>query len=108
MASLETTITKLSGGNQQKAIVGRGLELGAGIYLLSEPTRGVDVGARADIYRILADRCASGAGVLLASSDLDEVVGLADRVYVMSRRRVVANVAGSEITSERLLAEATR
>jgi ABC-type sugar transport system ATPase subunit len=107
-ANLETTITKLSGGNQQKAIVGRGLELGAGIYFLSEPTRGVDVGARADIYGILADRCASGAGVLLASSDLDEVVGLADRVYVMSRRRIVANVVGSEITSERLLAEATR
>jgi ribose transport system ATP-binding protein len=102
------TIVKLSGGNQQKAIIARGLEGDAALYLLSEPTRGVDVGARSDIYRILAERCAVGAGVLLASSDLDEVVGLADRVYVMSRRRVVAVVGGSEITSERLLAEATQ
>jgi ABC-type sugar transport system ATPase subunit len=103
-----TSIVKLSGGNQQKTIIARGLEGRAGLYLLSEPTRGVDVGARSDIYRILAERCADGAGVLLASSDLDEVVGLADRVYVMSRRRVVATVAGTAITSERLLAEATQ
>jgi ABC-type sugar transport system ATPase subunit len=101
------TVVKLSGGNQQKAVIARGLEGDAGLFLLSEPTRGVDVGARADIYRILAERCAAGAGVLLASSDLDEVVGLADRVYVMARRRVVAVVSGAEITSERVLAEAT-
>jgi ABC-type sugar transport system ATPase subunit len=105
---VEQGIAKLSGGNQQKALLARGLEAGAELFLLSEPTRGVDVGARADIYRLLGERCADGAAVLVASSDLDEVVGLADRVYVMSRRRVTDCVSGAAIESERLLEAATR
>jgi ABC-type sugar transport system ATPase subunit len=102
------SVSALSGGNQQKTVVGRWLEKGVDLLLLSEPTRGVDVGARSEIYRILAERCTAGAAVFLASSDLDEVVGLADRVVVMSRGRVAAELSGSEITAERLLEAATR
>ncbi|MBX5441544.1 MAG: sugar ABC transporter ATP-binding protein [Solirubrobacteraceae bacterium] len=101
-------VAKLSGGNQQKAVLGRWLERGADVLLLSEPTRGVDVGARAEIYRLLGDLCAGGRSVLLASSDLDEVVGLADRVHVVSRGRVVSVLAGDEVRHDRVLEVATR
>ncbi|HWV86595.1 MAG TPA: sugar ABC transporter ATP-binding protein [Capillimicrobium sp.] len=101
-------VAKLSGGNQQKAVLGRWLERGADVLLLSEPTRGVDVGARAEIYRLLGELCAGGRSVLLASSDLDEVVGLADRVHVVSRGRVVAVLAGEDLRHERVLEAATR
>ena len=107
-ARVETRVATLSGGNQQKAVLGRWLEAEADLLLLSEPTRGVDVGARAEIYRILARRAAGGAAVLMASSDLDEVVGLADRVYVVSRGRVAAELAGPAITPEAVLEAATR
>jgi ribose transport system ATP-binding protein len=76
--------------------------------MLAEPTRGVDVGARAEIYAILASRCEAGAAVFIASSDIDEVAGLADRVLVMAKGRMVEHLAGSAITAERLLEAATR
>ena len=101
-------VAKLSGGNQQKAVLGRWLERGSDILLLSEPTRGVDVGARAEIYRLLGELCAGGRSVLLASSDLDEVVGLADRVHVVVRGQVVAELAGDDLRHDRVLEAATR
>ena len=107
-ARTEARVRGLSGGNQQKTVLGRWLEAGADLFLLSEPTRGVDVGARAEIYEILGRLCERGAAILVASSDLDEVVGLADRVYVITRGRVVATLEGDEITHERVLEAATR
>ncbi len=104
----EALISSLSGGNQQKVVVGRWLERGADVLMLSEPTRGVDVGARAEIYAILASRCDAGAAVFIASSDIDEVAGLADQVVVMAKGRIVERLAGSAITTERLLEAATR
>lgn len=97
----------LSGGNQQKAVVGRWLEYGADLLLLAEPTRGVDVGARADLYAILASLCQAGAGILLASSDIDEVAGLADRVHVLVRGSNVATFERPDVDVERLLRAAT-
>jgi ABC-type sugar transport system ATPase subunit len=104
----EGYVANLSGGNQQKAVLCRWLAAGADLLLLSEPTRGVDVGARAEIYELLGRLCESGAGVFAASSDLDEVVGLADRVYVMARGRMVAHFEGADVTHERILEAATR
>ena len=107
-ARTEARVRGLSGGNQQKTVLGRWLEAGADLFLLAEPTRGVDVGARAEIYELLGRLCERGAAILVASSDLDEVVGLADRVYVITRGRVVATLEGDEITYERVLEAATR
>lgn len=82
-------ITAFSGGNQQKALVGRWLEHGVRVLLLSEPTRGVDVAARAAIHGLIRELAAAGVGVLVASTDLDEVVDIADRIVVVADGRLV-------------------
>ncbi len=94
----------LSGGNQQKVLLGRWLERSSRVLVLIEPTRGVDVGARQDIYRALRDLAADGVAVLISTSDYEEAVQVADRVYVMSKGEIVADLAGDEITTKRLLA----
>ncbi|MEX2183580.1 MAG: sugar ABC transporter ATP-binding protein, partial [Chloroflexota bacterium] len=96
----------LSGGNQQKVLLGRWLERESRVLVLIEPTRGVDVGARQDIYRALRDLSADGVAVLISTSDYEEAVQVADRVYVMARGEIVADLTGEEITTTRLLAAA--
>jgi ribose transport system ATP-binding protein len=95
----------LSGGNQQKVLLGRWLERSARVLVLIEPTRGVDVGARQDIYKALRELAAQGVAVLISTSDYEEAVQVADRVYVMAKGRVVAHLSGDEVTTARLLAE---
>jgi ribose transport system ATP-binding protein len=95
-------IGTLSGGNQQKVLLGRWLERQSHALLLVEPTRGVDVGARQEIYRSIRALSAQGVGVLIPTSDYEEVVQVADRVAVMARGRIVARLAGDEITTEAL------
>jgi ribose transport system ATP-binding protein len=95
----------LSGGNQQKVLLGRWLERDSRVLVLIEPTRGVDVGARQEIYRAIRELAAGGVGVLVATSDYEEVVQLADRAAVMGRGRIVARLAGAEITTARLTEE---
>jgi ribose transport system ATP-binding protein len=92
----------LSGGNQQKVLLGRWLETGSRVLVLVEPTRGVDVGARAEIYRSIRQLAAEGVGVLVVTSDYEEVVQVADRAVVMARGRVSANLTSDEISVERL------
>lgn len=96
----------LSGGNQQKVILGRWLERGARVLLLTDPTRGVDVGARQEIYRELRSLTEQGIGVLVSTSDAEEAYQLADRTLVMSRGRVTSELEGDEIRISRLVAEA--
>jgi len=96
----------LSGGNQQKVILGRWLERGARVLLLTDPTRGVDVGARAEIYRVLRSLTAQGMGVLVSTSDAEEAYQLADRTVVMSRGRIAGELKGDEIRIERLVEQA--
>lgn len=84
MAGLEQPIRNLSGGNQQKAVFGRWVLAGSSVLLLDEPTRGVDVGAKVEIYNIINDVTSRGGAVLMVSSDLPEVLGMSDRVLVMS------------------------
>lgn len=95
-------IGTLSGGNQQKVLLARWLEQGSTILALVEPTRGVDVGARADIYLALRHAAADGAAVLVATSDYEEVVQLADRAVVMVRGRISRELSGDDITTQAL------
>src|SRR5690242_13810431 len=106
--SSETLVAALSGGNQQKVVLARALLSEPGIVIADEPTQGVDVGARAEIYRILRETSASGVPVVVASSDAKELEGLCDRVLVMSRGQVVDELVGAEITEERIVHAAVR
>jgi ABC-type sugar transport system ATPase subunit/ribose/xylose/arabinose/galactoside ABC-type transport system permease subunit len=101
--SLETPVTDLSGGNQQKVVMARALLSEPEIVLADEPTQGVDVGARAELYRILREVSVAGVPVIVASSDAKELEGLCDRVIVMSRGHVVATLSGDEVTEERMI-----
>src|SRR6478752_7997053 len=108
MSSSESVVSALSGGNQQKVVLARALLSEPQIVLADEPTQGVDVGARAEIYRILREVSASGVPVIVASSDAKELEGLCDRVIVMSRGGVVETLTGESISEERLIHAAVR
>jgi ribose transport system ATP-binding protein len=99
-------LSTLSGGNQQKVLLGRWLEHDVKILLLIEPTRGVDVGARQEIYRAIRELAERGVAVLLASSDHEEVVQIADRAAVMVRGRITRELAGAQLTAGTLVAAA--
>ena len=90
-------VETLSGGNQQKVVLGRWLERESRLLVLAEPTRGVDVGARAEIYRVLRELVAGGVGILVVSSDIEEVLRIADEVVVLSRGRVTRHLSGNEL-----------
>lgn len=102
-ADVQRPIRTLSGGNQQKAMLARWLVHGCRILLLDEPTRGVDVGARADIYALIRELTRQGTAVLLVSSEIDEVLGLADRVLVVAEGRVVHQGPAAEIDEHKVL-----
>ncbi len=101
-------VRRLSGGNQQKTFIGRCLEReDVRILLLDEPTRGVDVGGRADIHELLRGLATQGVAVIFASSDLDEVLSLADEVVVMRAGHIVSHVPVAETDNVRLLSDMT-
>ena len=101
--SLHQAIRFLSGGNQQKVILARWLNCGMNVILLDEPTRGIDVGAKCEIYSLLYQLAGQGIGVVVVSSDLPEVMGVCDRILVMRQGRLVASVQRGEATAEELL-----
>ena len=100
-------ITGLSGGNQQKCIIGRWLLTRPDILLLDDPTRGIDVGAKAELYALIDRLCRDGVGVILTSSELPELLALADRIIVLAEGRLTAELSRSEATEHRILAAAT-
>ena len=104
--SMDAPVGALSGGNQQKVVISRALLSDPVMLIADEPTQGVDVGARADIYGILRDASQRGIPVVVASSDTKELEGLCDQVLVMSRGQVVATLTGDEITEERMVSAA--
>jgi ABC-type sugar transport system ATPase subunit len=104
--SLHAPVGQLSGGNQQKVLLSRWLLVNPGILFLDDPTRGIDVGAKQDIYRMIDDLAAAGAGILLVSSELPELLRCSDRILVLRNGRVAASFDGSDATQEKIMAEA--
>ena len=100
--SLQQRIVNLSGGNQQKVILARWLSERVRVLLLDEPTRGIDVGAKSEIYSIIYQLAEQGVGVLLVSSELPEILGICDRILVMRQGRIVASVPRGQASGERL------
>ena len=110
LANLELRALDLSGGNQQKLLLARWLAIKPRILILDEPTRGVDIGAKSEIYRIISELVAQGVSILMVSSELPEVVGMSDRVLVMREGRLVGELnhsPGKEITQENIMHYAT-
>jgi ribose transport system ATP-binding protein len=97
------TVARMSGGNQQKVLLGRWLFANSQVFLLDEPTRGVDVAARAEIYRAINKLAEAGAAVVMVSSDLPELLGMSDRILVMRRGRLVAELDPRHTTQEEVL-----
>ncbi len=104
--SLDAPVGVLSGGNQQKAYLARCLLPNPKVLLLDEPTRGIDVGAKADIYGLLDEWVREGIGILLITSEMDELLALSDRILVMFRGRVTAQLTRAEASKDRILAAA--
>jgi ribose transport system ATP-binding protein len=98
----------LSGGNQQKAVMARVLRLEPRVVVLDEPTQGVDVGAKATIYELLARAAAGGAAVIVCSSDAEELANVCDRVLVMRRGRIATELHGSRLTSDTIVEQSLR
>lgn len=101
--TLEQPVSHLSGGNQQKVVLARGLSLPVRVLLLDEPTRGIDVGAKRELYAIMYELARRGLGVLMVSSELPEVLGVSDRVLIMRQGRLAGEVSRAEATPEGVL-----
>ncbi|MEU6350893.1 sugar ABC transporter ATP-binding protein [Streptomyces sp. NPDC047072] len=104
MAGLQQQVRTLSGGNQQKVVIGKWLLADTKVLILDEPTRGIDVGAKVEIYQLINELTAQGAAVLMISSDLPEVLGMSDRVLVMAQGRIAGELDADEATQDSVMA----
>jgi len=105
--SLQQLIKYLSGGNQQKALIARWLLHNPDILFLDEPTRGIDVGAKAEIYNLIFDLAKKGKAIVVVSSEMPEILGLSDRIIVMHEGRKTGELTREEATQERIMQLAT-
>ena len=101
--SLDTAAAELSGGNQQKVVLAKWLAMEPRVMIFDEPTRGIDVGAKAEIYRLMQALAARGVAILMISSDMEEVIGVSDRVAVMRRGEIAGILAMDEVSEHRIL-----
>jgi ribose transport system ATP-binding protein len=99
-------VGSLSGGNQQKVVIGKWLMVAPRIILLNDPTRGIDVGTKQEIYQLLRDLAAAGAAIVFYSTDYDELVGCCDRVLVLYDGAIQRELVGEQITERALIASA--
>lgn len=104
MADQETAIGKLSGGNQQKVLLGRSMALNPRVLIVDEPTRGIDIGAKAEVHQVLSDLAAQGVAIVVISSELAEVMAVSDRIVVFREGAVVADLDAEAATEEGLMA----
>lgn len=107
-AGVEAAITSLSGGNQQKCIIARWLKTNPKVLLLDDPTRGIDVGAKAEIYQVIDQLCRAGLSIIVTSSELPELITLADRILVLCEGRLTGELLREEFTEERIMELATQ
>lgn len=105
--SAELSAKSLSGGNQQKVVIAKWLGINPEILILDEPTRGVDIGAKKEIYQIMNDLAEQGVAILMISSELPEVIGMSDRVLVMHEGKITGEVTGEDMTQEKIMHYAT-
>jgi ribose transport system ATP-binding protein len=105
---LERQVIYLSGGNQQKVVIAKGLSTDADLFLFDEPTRGIDVAAKVDVYELMGDLVRRGAAILMISSELPEILGMSDRILVMRDGRVAGEFERRDATEERILECAVR
>jgi inositol transport system ATP-binding protein len=103
MPSQETPIGKLSGGNQQKVLLARCMALSPRVLIVDEPTRGIDVGAKAEVHKLLSDMAASGVAVVVISSELPEVMAISDRIAVFREGRITGILAGASADEQTLM-----
>lgn len=101
--SVEQVVRHLSGGNQQKVVLAKWLLTDARVLIFDEPTRGIDVGARAEIYQLMRRLASEGVGILMISSDLREILGMSDRIYIMRQGRIVGELDAADASLESLL-----
>ncbi len=106
-AGVEQLVSALSGGNQQKVVLGKWLATNPSVLILDEPTRGIDVGAKAEVHRIISDLASRGLAIILISSELPEVLAMADQIIVLHEGRVTGTFARSEASQERVMFAAT-
>jgi rhamnose transport system ATP-binding protein len=107
-SALDTEAGTLSGGNQQKAVLAKWLATGPRVLIIDEPTRGIDVGTKAEVHRLLSELAGQGIGILMISSELPEVVGMADRVLVVREGRITAELDRADVTAEAVMHAATQ
>ena len=107
MSSAGVQVSALSGGNQQKVVIGKSLLTQPRVLLLDEPTRGIDVGAKAEVFRTMGDLVRAGLGVAYATSDLKEAMTAADRIIVMSAGRITGEFSRAEATEALVVAAST-
>ena len=106
--SIDQIVRNLSGGNQQKVVLGRVLMADPMVFIVDEPTRGIDVGAKYEVYCILNDLAARGKSIIMISSEMPEAIGMADRIYVMNDGRIKGELARGEATQEKIMTMALR
>jgi putative multiple sugar transport system ATP-binding protein len=102
--SVQQAAGNLSGGNQQKVLLAKWMFADADVLILDEPTRGIDVGAKFEIYCIMNDLVAQGKSVIMISSEMPEILGMCDRVYVMNEGRIVAEMDIADASQEKIMA----
>ena len=102
--SVQQAVGNLSGGNQQKVLLAKWMFADPEVLILDEPTRGIDVGAKYEIYCIMNDLVAQGKSVVMISSEMPELLGMCDRIYVMNEGKMVAEMPAAEATQEKIMA----
>jgi len=107
-SSVYQIVGNLSGGNQQKVVLSKWLFANPELLILDEPTRGIDVGAKYEIYTIINKLADEGKGILVISSEMPELLGICDRIYVMNEGRIVGELAGSEASQEKIMRSIVR
>ncbi|HEV2472158.1 MAG TPA: sugar ABC transporter ATP-binding protein, partial [Chthonomonadales bacterium] len=105
--TIEQTVQNLSGGNQQKVVLAKWLYTGSRVLIFDEPTRGIDVGAKSEIYKLMNELAAGGAAIIMISSELPEILAMSDRILVMHEGRIAGELSRSEATQERIMNLAT-
>lgn len=105
--SINTTVRGLSGGNQQKVVIAKWLETNADIFIMDEPTRGLDVGAKLEVYNIINNLVSEGKAVIMVSSELPEVMGMSDRIIVMHEGYMAGEFKRDEVEREAIMMAAS-